>query len=61
MTVLFSGAEPFVQFCRGYYEEHFCEFVLNLDQWLRRCHLKDFLSEAVAALLFIGAEPFVQF
>ena len=47
-------------FCRGYYEEHFCEVGLNLDQWFR-CHLKDFLPGAVAALLFIGAEPYVQF
>ena len=21
--------------------EHFCEIILNLDQWFRRCHLKD--------------------
>ena len=23
-------------FGRGYYEEQFCEIILNLDQWLRR-------------------------
>ena len=22
----------------GLYEEHFCEIILNLDQWFRRCH-----------------------
>ena len=48
-------------FGRGYHEEQFCEIVLNLDQWFRRCHLKDFLSGALAALLFSGAEPIVQF
>ena len=48
-------------FGRGYYEEQFCEIVLNLGQWFRRCHLKDFLSGALAALLFGRAEPFVQF
>ena len=31
-------------FVRGYYEEQFCEIVLNLDQWFRRrCLLKIFL------------------
>ena len=33
----------------------------NLDQWFRGCHLKDFLSGALAALVFGGAEPFMQF
>ena len=58
---LFSGAEPFVQFSRGYYEEQFCEIILNLDKWFRRrCLLKIFLSGALVVLLFSGAEPFVQ-
>ena len=48
-------------FVIGYQEEQFCEIILNLDQWLRRCHLKYFLSGALAALLFGGAGPFVQF
>ena len=48
-------------FGRGYQEEQFCEIILNLDQWFRRCHLKDFLSGALAGLPFGGAEPFVQF
>ena len=26
-------------FSRGHYEEHFCDFILNLNQWLRRCCL----------------------
>ena len=39
----------------------FYEIILNLGQWFRRCHLKDFLSEALVALLFSGAEPFMQF
>ena len=40
-------------FSRGYYEEQFREIILNLDQWFRRCRLNDFLSGALAALLFI--------
>ena len=49
-------------FGRGYYEEQFCEIILNLGQWFRRrCHLNDFLSGTLAALLFDGAEPFMQF
>ena len=48
-------------FGRGHYEEQFCEIILNLGQWFRRCCLKDFLSGALAALLFSGAEPFLQF
>ena len=36
--------------------------VLNLGQWFRRrCNLKDFLSGALAVLLFDGVEPFMQF
>ena len=47
---------------RRHHEEQFCEIILNLDQWfMRRCHLKDFLSGALAALMFGGAEPFVLF
>ena len=31
-------------FGRGYHEEQFCDFILNLDQWFRRrCVLKIFL------------------
>ena len=48
------------KFGRGYYEEQFCEIILNLGQWFR-CRLKDFLSRALAALLFGGAEPFMKF
>ena len=49
-------------FGRGCQEEQFSEIILNLDQWFgRRCNLKDFLSGALAALMFGGAEPFVQF
>ena len=49
-------------FGKGHYEEQFCEFISNLGQWIRRrCPLKDFLSGALAALLFSGAKPFMQF
>ena len=27
----------------GHPEEHFCKILLNLNHWLRRCHLKTFL------------------
>ena len=30
-------------FGRGYYEEQFCEIILNLGQWFRRRNLKRFL------------------
>ena len=33
-------------FGRGYFEEQFCEIILNLGQWFRCC-LKDFLSGAL--------------
>ena len=48
-------------FGSGYPEKQFCEFILNLDLRLRRCCLKDFLSGALAALMFSGEEPFMQF
>ena len=48
-------------FGRGYYEEQFCELILNLGQCLRRCRLKDFLPGALAALLFGGAKPLMRF
>ena len=48
-------------FGRGYYEEQFCEIILILGQWFKRCHLKDFLSGALVALLSRGVEPFMQF
>ena len=51
---LFRGAEPFVLFSRGYYEEQFCEIILNLDKWFRRrCLLKLFL-------IWGSGGPFVQ-
>ena len=53
-ALLFSGAEPFVQFSRGYYEEQFCEIILNFDKWFRRrCLLKIFL-------IWGSGGPFVQ-
>ena len=48
-------------FGRRYQEEQFCEIILNLGQWFRRCLLKDFLSGALATLLLSGTEPFMQF
>ena len=42
--------------------ENSMNLISNLSQWFRkRCYLRDFLSEALAALLFSEAEPFKQF
>ena len=48
-------------FCSEYYEEQYCEIILNWGQWFRRRCLKDFLYGALAALLFGGANAFMQF
>ena len=48
-------------FGSGHHELQFCEIILNSDQWFRRCPLRDFLSRALAVLLFREADPFMQF
>ena len=48
-------------FGKRHHEEQFCEIISNLDQELRRCRLKTFLSGALVALLFNVAELYVQF
>ena len=54
MALLFSEAEPFVQFDRRHHEKQFCEILSNLDQWYkRRCCLKIFL-------IWSSGGPFVQ-
>ena len=59
---IYSAKRNRATFGRGYYEEQFCEVILNLVQrFKRRCLLMIFLSGALAAFLFSGAEPFVQF
>ena len=45
---------------RGYHDVQFCEIILNLEQWFKRCCLKDSLSRALAVLMFGGVEPFMQ-
>ena len=57
MAILFGLSN----FGRGHHGEHFCEIILNLNQWLRRCHLKVFLSRALEAILFSAMELFVYF
>ena len=43
-----------------HHEEHFCEIILNLDEWLRKdVVLRYFLSRVLTAFLF--CVPFVQF
>ena len=34
---LFNGAKSFGNYCRRHHEEQFCEIILNLDQWFRKC------------------------
>ena len=41
----------------GNYEGNFCEFILYLGQWFRRC-FKYFLSTALVVIIFGGAEQF---
>ena len=43
---------------RGHYQEHFCEIILNLEQWFRNCSIKYLLSTAQAVPLCSGVEPF---
>ena len=38
-------------FGRGHYGEQFCETILTLNQWFKRCHVKIFLSTALVAIL----------
>ena len=39
-----SGEQNYsCNFGKGHYEGYFCEIILNLDQWFRRCRLKIFL------------------
>ena len=47
-------------FSWGNPEEQCCK-ILNLDLWYGRCCLKDFLSGALAALLFSGANHLCNF
>ena len=48
-------------FGKGYYEEQFCELILNLDKWFRRCHLKIFLIWSSGHPFVQRTESFVQF
>ena len=39
-----SGEQNYLSnFGRRHHKEQFCEIILNLDLWLRRCHIKIFL------------------
>ena len=40
----------------GHHEEHFCEIILNLNQWLRRCPFKD-ISHLDTGGPFVGWSP----
>ena len=38
-----AGRNHLGKFGRGLYDEHFCEIILNLDQWFSRYYFKIFL------------------
>ena len=46
----------FCNFGRRHHEEQFCDIILNLDQWFRRCCLKIFLIKSSGSPL----KAFVQ-
>ena len=43
-----------------HHEEQFYEIILNLGQWFRRRCFNDFLSGALAVLLFGAVKPFLK-
>ena len=67
--LIWSSGGPFVQrsrticaiFVEGIMRNNSVNLFQNLGLWFRRCHFKDFLSGALAALVLGGAEPFMQF
>ena len=47
-------------FRRRHHDEQFCEIILNFDQWfVGKSAQRNFLSRALAAILFIGVKPFM--
>ena len=40
-TPLLAKRNHLCNFGRGHHEEQCCEIILNLNQWFRRCRLKD--------------------
>ena len=40
---MFGEKIPLLNFDNGHHEGQFCEIILNLDHWFRRCRLKTFL------------------
>ena len=60
MVILLTEVERLCNHGRGHNKENFCENVLNLGYWFRRCGFKIFLIlRALVAILFSRAEPFV--
>ena len=55
-TALSAEQNHLCNFGRGHHGEHFCEIILNLDQWLRH-----FSSRAQATPVLSQAKLFVQF
>ena len=56
-----QGSRTICAFWQRVSREQFCEIILHLYKWFKKCHLKDFLSGALMALVLGGAEPFMQF
>ena len=59
----FCSAEQYhlYNFGRGHQEEHFCEIILNLDQWFRRrCHLKDLIWSSGGPCVQLSATIYAE-
>ena len=64
IDMFFCSAERnhLCNFERGYYEEQFCEIIMNLDQsFRRRFLLKDISYLKLGGPFVQQSEPFVQF
>ena len=48
-------------FGKVHHEEQFCEIILNLGQWFRRCSLKDFLSGTLASSCLVEQNHLCNF
>ena len=48
-------------FGSGHHEVHFCEIILNLDQWFKRCRLKYFLNLELWRPYLVGRNHFCNF
>ena len=56
-AIVFGGAEPYMQFCRGQYGELTYEVILNLDAWFRKCCLKKKFTDGQRPITIAHLEP----